>query len=190
VVAIAQGVHRLPEAVVVVGRELLPQAQWAPVDQRLRKLLTPQTGARLLRRTVTHLPTLRANVATFRRVVEGQLSSGVAARVGDTYGALLAGAHLLTSTALMNDVGALDWLDSIDWSAAAAMGDAGAEEQDATAESRQCFHHLLKHEEPWRSDSGTGRLSIRELIDLAPAGASRRTVRVNPRAVVPQEVAS
>ncbi len=30
----------------------------------------------------------------------------------------------------------------------------------------------------------------RELIDLAPAGASRRTVRVNARAVVPQEVAS
>ncbi len=30
----------------------------------------------------------------------------------------------------------------------------------------------------------------RELIDLAPVGASRRTVRVNARAVVPQEVAS
>jgi len=157
---------------VVVGREQLPQAQWAPVDQLLRKLLTPQTGARLLRRTVTHLPTLRANVATFRRVVEGQLGSGVAARAGDTYGALLAGAHLLNSTTVVDDVQALDWLDSIGWSAAATLGEAGAGEQDATAESRQCLAHLLAHEKTWRSDTGTGRLSVRELIDLAhsPSG--------------------
>ncbi len=152
---------------VMAGRVQLPQAQWAPVDQRLRQLLTTQAGARLLRRTVTHLPTLRANVATFRRVVEAQLSSGAAARAGDTYGALLAGAHMLTSTALVDDAKAFAWLDSIGWSAAAALGDAGAEEQDATAESRQCLAHLLAHEEAWRSDTGTGRLCVRELIDLA-----------------------
>jgi putative DNA primase/helicase len=156
---------------VVVGREQLPQVQWAPVDQRLRQLLTPQTGARLLRRTVTNLPTLRANVATFRRVVEGQLGSGAAARAGDTYGALLAGAHLLTSTALVDDAQAIAWLDSIGWSAAAALGQAGTEEQDATAESRQCLAHLLAHEEVWRLDTGTGRLSVRELIDLASSSS-------------------
>ena len=152
---------------VVVGREQLPQAQWAPVDQRLRQLLTPQTGARLLRRIVTNLHTLRANVATFRRVVEGQLGSSAAARAGDTYGALLAGAHLLLSTALVDDSQAIAWLDSIGWSAAAALGEAGTEEQDATAESRQCLAHLLAHEELWRSDTGTGRISVRELIELA-----------------------
>jgi hypothetical protein len=152
---------------VVVGREQLPQPQWAPVDQRLRQLLTPQTGARLLRRTVTHLHTLCSNVATFRRVVEAQLGTGSAARAGDTYGALLAGAHLLLSTALVDDTPAIAWLDSIGWSAAAALGDTGADEQNATAESHQCLHHLLTHEEAWRSDTGTGRLSIRELIALA-----------------------
>lgn len=152
---------------VVVGREQLPQAQWAPVDKCLRQLLTTETGARLLRRTVTNLPTLRANVTTFRRAVEGQLGSGAAARAGDTYGALLAGAHLLTSTTQVDDAQALDWLDSIGWSAAAALGDAGAEEQDAIAESRQCLVHLLAHEENWRGDIGTGRKMIRELIALA-----------------------
>jgi putative DNA primase/helicase len=152
---------------VLVGREQLPSVQWAPVDQRLRQLLTPQTGARLLRRIVTNLPTLRANVATFRRAVESQLGSGAAARAGDTYGALLAGAHLLTSTTPLDDVQAISWLDSIGWSAATALGEDDAESQDGAAEGIQCLAHLLGHEETWRSDTGTGRLSIRELVVLA-----------------------
>lgn len=155
----------------VVGRVQLPQAQWAAVDQRLRELLTTETGARLLRRTVTHLHTLRANVATFRRVVEGQLGTGAAARAGDTYGALLAGAHLLVSTEQVDDVQAHTWLTGINWSAAAALGESGAEEQDATAESRQCLNTLLVHEEPWHRRTGTGRLSVRELVDLARRGS-------------------
>lgn len=159
--------------IVQVGRKELPQAQWVHVDQCLRRLLTTHTGERLLRRAVTHLPVLKANIAAFRRTVEGQLGSGAAARAGDTYGALLAGAHLLISTARLNDIQALNWLDSIGWSANAALGEIGAEEQNATAESIQCLSHLLAHEEPWRTDSGTGRISIRELIDLArsPSGA-------------------
>jgi len=158
---------------VVVGRQQLEQAQWADVDRQVRELLTAETGARLLRRAVNHVPILRANVATFRRVVEGQLRRGAAARAGDTYGALLAGAHLLVSTAAVDDAQALDWLDSIDWSAGLALGEAGAEEQDSTAESRQCLEHLLSHEEQWRSDTGTGRVTIRELVELArtPSGA-------------------
>ncbi|MEB3353762.1 MAG: hypothetical protein VKM34_05955 [Cyanobacteriota bacterium] len=158
---------------VLVGREQLPQAEWAAVDRRLQELLTPETGARLLRRAINNLPNLRANVVTFRRAVEAQLGGGAAARAGDTYGALLAGAHLLTSEALVDDKQALDWLDSIRWSAAAAHGEAGSDGQDGTAESRQCLAHLLSHEEVWRSDTGTGRLSVRELLELArtPSGA-------------------
>ena len=155
---------------VLVGREQLPQTEWAAVDRRLQELLTPETGARLLRRAVNYLPTLRANVATFRRAVEGQLGGGAAARAGDTYGALLAGAYLLTSSALVDDAQALDWLDTMNWSANDALGESGSEGQDTTAESRQCLAHLLGHEEPWRlleDERGTGRISVRELVYLA-----------------------
>lgn len=160
---------------VLVGRAQVPQNEWTAVDRRLQELLTLETGARLLRRAVNHLPTLRANVATFRRVVEARLGGGAAARAGDTYGALLAGAHLLTSEAQLNDGQALEWLDAIGWSTTAALGEAGSDDQDGIAESRQCLAHLLSHEETWRSDdTGTGRLSIRELLDLArtPSGAN------------------
>jgi len=158
---------------VVVGRQQLDQKQWGQVDRKLRELLTVETGAQLLRRCVKHLPTLRANVATFRRVVEGQLPSGSAARAGDTYGALLAGAHLLLSTARVDDDAALAWLDQVGWDAAAALGVDAAPEQSAAAEGAQCLAELLSHEEQWRSDTGTGRLSIRELLELArsPSGA-------------------
>jgi hypothetical protein len=48
-----------------------------------------------------------------------------------------------------------------------------APEQSAAAEGAQCLAKLLSHEEQWRSDQGTGKLSIRELLGLArsPSGA-------------------
>ena len=158
---------------VVVGRQQLPQEQWASVDRQLRELLTVKTGAMLIRRCVTHLPTLQANVATFRRVVEAQLPAGAAARGGDTYGALLAGAHLLLSTAQVDEQQAVAWLDSVSWDAASALGVDAAPEQSAAAEGSQCLAKLLSHEEQWRPDAGTGRLSMRELLELArsPSGA-------------------
>ena len=156
--------------VVVVGRQTLPPEQWGPVDRKLRELLTVDTGAQLLRRTVTNLPTLLANVATFRRVVEGQLPAGAAARAGDTYGGLLAGAHLLTSTDVVDEVEALNWLDAVKWSAAEALGVDAAPEQSSAAEGAQCLATLLSHEEQWRTadpEYGTGKLTIRELLELA-----------------------
>jgi hypothetical protein len=154
----------------VVGRQQLPQKQWGPVDRKIRELVTVKTGAMLVRRCVTHLPTLQANVVTFRRVVEAQLPAGAAARAGDTYGALLAGAHLLLSTAQVDEQQATAWLDRVGWDAAAALGVDAAPEQSAAAEGAQCLAKLLSHEEQWRTEDpeyGTGRISIRELLELA-----------------------
>lgn len=155
---------------VVVGRQPIPQEQWFAVDQKLQELLTVDAGARLLRRCITHLPTLRANVTVFRKVVEAQLPPGAAARAGDTYGALLAGAHLLLSTEKLDQVKALAWLDRIRWDAATALGLEATQDQSAAAEGAQCLAKLLSHEEPWRTEDpeyGTGKISIRELLELA-----------------------
>jgi len=155
---------------VVVGRKPLPQERWAAVDQKLQELLTIDTGAQLLRRCVTHLPTLRANVAVFRKVVEAQLPPGAAARAGDTYGALLAGAHLLLSTEKLDNPRAVEWLDHHGWDAATALGVEATQDQSAAAEGVQCLAKLLSHEEPWRTEDpeyGTGKISIRELLELA-----------------------
>lgn len=155
---------------VVVGRQPLPQEQWASVDQKLQELLTADTGAQLLRRCVNNLHTLRANVAIFRKVVEAQLPPGAAARAGDTYGALLAGAHLLLSTEQLDNDRAVKWLDQVGWNAATALGVETTQDQSAAAEGAQCLAKLLSHEEQWRTEDpeyGTGKISIRELLELA-----------------------
>jgi hypothetical protein len=103
-------------------------------------------------------------------VVEAQLPAGAAARAGDTYGALLAGAHLLLSTAQVDEAQAIAWLDCIGWDAAAALGVDAAPEQSSAAEGGQCLATLLSHEEQWRTadpEYGTGKLTIRELLELA-----------------------
>lgn len=157
---------------VMVSRKFLPVTTWQPVAQQIEALCTAATGARLLRRAVGNLLTLRANVATFRRVVEAMLNGTAAARAGDTYGALLAGAHLLLSTAEVDDDAALAWLDAIGWNAEKALGD-DTEDED-TNEGKQCLTAILTHEEPWRlvaEERGSGRISIRELVVLAHSGA-------------------
>lgn len=155
--------------IAVVSRVQLPQVQWNTVDQQLQELITVQTGQRLLRRVINHTTTLRGNTAVFRRVVETRVSDTAGGRAGDTYGALLAGAHLLVSTAQVDDAQAAAWLDRIGWTAANADPDEMDEQHcGAAAEGWQCLQHLLSHEEPWRDGSshGTGRITIRELIDL------------------------
>jgi len=73
----------------------------------------------------------------------------------------------------VNEAQAIAWLDSIGWGAAAALGVDAAPEQSAAAEGAQCLATLLSHEEQWRSDTGTGKLTIRELLEMArhPSGA-------------------
>lgn len=167
---------------VVISRQQLPAAEWQPVEKQITERLSTTIGARLLRRAVTHLPTLRANAQTFRRAVEGQLAGSGAARAGDTYGHLLAGAHLLISTAEIDDGQALGWLDEIGWSAAAAMGETGGDVVDGAAEAWQCLRHLLSHEEPWKLETGTGRITIGELLrERTPdaiAALGRRGIKV------------
>ena len=53
------------------------------------------------------------------------------------------------------------------WDAAAALGVDAAPEQSSAAEGEQCLATLLSHEEQWRLDTGTGKLTIRELLGLA-----------------------
>lgn len=173
---------------VVVSRRQLPAEQWAQVDRQVQPLITTSTGERLIRRTITNLHTLRANAATFRRVVEAQLAGSGAARAGDTYGHVLAGAHMLISTARLNDETALEWLDSIGWTAAGAMGETGAAVVDGAAEAWQCLQHLLSHEEQWKSDGGTGRITIAELVRQRTSDATtalgRRGIKVTDHGLV------
>jgi hypothetical protein len=167
----------------VIGRRMMPADQWAAVSRRRESLITVEVGERLIRRTVSNLPALLANIATMGRVISGQMASNEGGRTGDTYGALLAGAHHLTSTQELTEDEALAWLDSVGWE----IGHADTDDTDrkAGAEGRQCLEYLLAHEIRWQPaydpDAGrpsTGSLTVRELVALA---------HLSPRSIDGQE---
>ena len=151
--------------ICVISRQQIPDDSWAEVSRCRDELITRETGERLLRRTVSNLKTLLANVATFARVVARRHGG----RGGETYGALLAGAHHLTSLEVLNEGQALSWIDAQRW----ALSDEELAGSAAKDEAAQCLELLLKHEVPCAdgvaSDFSTikdanGRTSIRELI--------------------------
>jgi putative DNA primase/helicase len=156
--------------IAVIGRQQLPGPEWQQITAKRAELLINEAGQALIRRTVSNLPTLLANVQSMGRVLAGMTAGRGGGRVGDTYGALLAGAHLLGSTEPLSLETAAAWLDSVGWDPAAPAAD--EVDRSPTAEARQCLDHLLSYELPWRDPddrerSTTGRITARELVELA-----------------------
>jgi len=144
--------------VVIRPRKMQP-AQWAEFQLQRDALITVETGRRLIRRSVSNLKALVANIKTFQAVVSANLSG----RSAEVYGSLLAGAHHLTSTALLEPHEALDWLDSVGWS---GIDDETKEAIASDAEGRTCLDHLLGHSVPWKG-SQTGSIAVLELLKIA-----------------------
>ncbi|WP_411868735.1 hypothetical protein [Vulcanococcus limneticus] len=156
--------------IAVIGRRQLAAADWQQLAEERAELLTLATGEALIRRTVSHLPTLLANAETMGRALAAVTPGRGGGRVGDTYGALLAGAYLLESTAQLSEQEALEWaVDEKGWDPAAPAAD--EVDRSPTAEARQCLDHLLAHELSWRDPDNdrpsTGKITVRELLDLA-----------------------
>jgi putative DNA primase/helicase len=145
---------------VVIRPRKMPSAQWGEFQVARDALITVETGRRLIRRSVSSLKALLANIKTFQAVIADQ---GLAGRSAEVYGSLLAGAHHLTSTAVLERAQALGWLASVGW----AGIDEETEEATATdAEGLACLDHLLGHAVPWRG-SQTGSIAVLELLKIA-----------------------
>jgi hypothetical protein len=151
--------------IAVISRQQIPDNAWAEVSRMRDELITREIGERLLRRTVSNLKILLANVESFGRVVAKRYGG----RLGDTYGPLLAGAHHLTSLEVLDEAQARCWIDAQGW----ALGAEELETSAARSEAEQCLEHLLKHEVPFASgvaedwgsiSDASGKTSIRELI--------------------------
>lgn len=143
----------------VVTRRHVDDATWARVATRRAELLTREAGERLIRRTVTHLEVLLHNIQVLGQVV---VAMGGSARNGDTYGALLAGAHLLVSTTRLDLASGRAWVEAQGWT----LEEEVAEVCAAGSEAERCLQHLLGHEVRF-SDGAlapTGFTTVRELV--------------------------
>lgn len=149
----------------IIRPRKMPSEQWATFQLARDALITVETGRRLIRRSVSNLKALVANIKTFQAVVSANLSG----RSAEVYGSLLAGAHHLTSTAVLEPHEALDWLDSVGWS---GLDDETKDAIASDAEGRDCLDHLLGHSVQWKG-SQTGAVDVRELLAI---------VKNNPKA--------
>jgi hypothetical protein len=144
---------------VVIRPRKMPSAQWTEFQLQRDALITVETGRRLIRRSVSNLKAVLANIKTFQAVVVGQ---GLADRSAEVYGSLLAGAHHLTSTAVLEPAQAITWLASVGWTGI----DEETQEAIATdAEGLACLDHLLGHSVSWKC-SQTGAVDVRELLAI------------------------
>ena len=122
---------------MTITRVALPLEQWQPVEQMLAELITTETGARLIRRTVSNMDTLLHNIKTFGRVVTKRYGG----RAGDTYGALLAGAHHLACLDQLDETEAELWVQNQGWGLEVER----VAEATAANEAEKCLERLLKH---------------------------------------------
>ena len=128
--------------IICIRRRHQPDDVWVSVRERRKEVITHQTGERLLRRVLNHLPTLRENIKMFKAAIQARLPDGVAPRYADTYGATLAGAHLMVSTQRLSEEEAWQWLDDQGW---VYRPDPDAGDHPATQESSDCLEHLLSY---------------------------------------------
>lgn len=156
--------------IVVISRQQIPLEKWETLARRRDELITRETGERLIRRTVSNLHTLLANVRIFGRVVARRYGG----RAGDTYGALLAGAHHFTSLKVVDEAQAQQWMEDQRWE----LTDEALASSAAKNEAEQCLEHLLKHELPFNEANGAdgisladskGMVSVRELVEYLTA---------------------
>ncbi len=144
---------------IVIRPCKLEKEAWSNFLIKRDQLITVENGQRLIRRTVSNLRALLSNIRTFTAVVATQPGTD---RTHQVMGALLAGAHHLTSTDAVDPDTAKAWLETVGWQ---GLNEATLEATSAHAEAQQCLDHLLGHTVQWKG-SQTGSISVLELLQM------------------------
>lgn len=125
-------------------------------------LLEPSWAARLRARVLSRVSDLRANARVFGVAVSQRLGD---ARLGDQYGALLAGAYLLLRDGVVDATAARRWIDQQEWLGAEAL----AEESD----EGNLLAALLESRVQVGAERERHDFSLGELVAVAAGGFHR-----------------
>jgi putative DNA primase/helicase len=135
----------------------LPQevrtAHWDALDADLTRLVTDETGHRLLARSVRMIPIIRESIAVFRRAAAKRFDSQA---LGDQYGTLLAGAWSLSNARIATLEDAYALIDSNDWQQ--------YRDEAEQPDEERCLQHILQHQlrvEVERTEIGAGKVFSR-----------------------------
>lgn len=135
------------------------QAHWEALDRDLDRYVTPEIAHRLIARTISLIPTIRASAKVFSRAAAEHFDSQ---RLGDQYGALLAGAWSLMTTTVPTEAEARDLIQQNDWEPYSQATE--------VPDERRCLEHILQHQVRVDLTTGPDRVStvtrtLAELVD-------------------------
>lgn len=111
------------------------QAHWEALERDLERLVSPEVAQRLIARTITLIPTIRQSARVFSRAAGQHFDSQ---RLGDQYGALLAGAWSLMSSTMPTDREALALIQQNNWEPYS--------EATEVPDERRCLDHIMQHQ--------------------------------------------
>lgn len=145
----------------------------------LFKLITPEFPARLRSRTLKLIPVILSNTAIFSRAVAERFTDQ---RIGDQFGALLAGAWSLVSNNIITHNKAIEFINKQDWTEQSAIED--------VPDEVKCLNRILEHvivytSSNLRVEKGIGEIvynSTKEGITLDAENALERIgIRISSR---------
>lgn len=130
------------------------------------EILTPEFPARLLARTLSLLPTIRANAEVFAAAIA---RSGASRRTGDTLGVLLAGAWSLRSGRAATAAEAEAFIAGQAW-----VQDS-ARQASADPEWKRALQHLMQAEARFTNGNGRTEMTTLGVLIAAAAGMTDDT---------------
>ena len=143
-------------------------AHWEQLDRDLDELISEAIGRRLQARTISLIPTIRANVRTFTRIAAKRFDSQ---RLGDQYGTLLAGAFSLRSSGLATEEEALQLINANDWDPYSQATE--------VPDERRCIQRILQHQVRVEVQGRGFTRSLGELVEIA--ARHRTDAEIDPR---------
>lgn len=131
-------------------------AHWEALDRDLDRYISPEIALRLLARTTSLIPTIRASARVFAKAAADHFDSQ---RLGDQYGTLLAGAWSLLSDHPATPEQAAQLIAQNNW-----------EPYSQTTEvpdEQRCIQTILQHQVRVEADGKTLTRTLGELVDIA-----------------------
>jgi putative DNA primase/helicase len=153
--------------------ELAPverQKHWEELDRDLDLMITPETGRRLIARTVSLIPMIRQAVKVFTKVAAAHFESQA---LGDQYGTLLAGAWALQSASVPTEQQARGLIASSDWSS--------YQQAIEVSDERRCLQTILEFQLRVDADERTLTRNVLELIQVVVSAGLDPLQAVAPR---------
>ena len=125
---------------------------WEQLEKDLDNKINDLTAKKLISRTFSLINTIKKNIKVFSRLAGEKFDSQ---RLGDQYGALLAGAYSLMSSELVNLQTAEQMIESVSWESYS--------ESTELPDERRCLQTILQH--PVKIDKT--ELLLGELVEIA-----------------------